>query len=82
MKKKTYKKEKLINIDRYPKPDWAVQQIVRANGLIEDICSHGVGHPNKEFVLEHDREGIIGLGIHGCDGCCSKLIRDMREGKI
>lgn len=50
------------------KPLWVVEQIVRQNGLVEDICEHGVGHPNPEWLKAHGREID---GIHGCDGCCS-----------
>lgn len=54
---------------KYTKPKWAVQQITRASGLIEDICEHGVGHPNQVWLDEHPDEAH--WGIHGCDGCCS-----------
>jgi hypothetical protein len=57
---------------KYNKPDWAVKQIVRANGLIEDVCEHGVGHPNRDWMKLHDPDGEKGCGIHGCDGCCIK----------
>lgn len=49
-------------------PTWAVQQITRLGGLVEDICEHGVGHPNKEYLKQHKQQGC---GIHGCDGCCN-----------
>lgn len=78
-----------------PKPDWAVQQIVRETGLIEDVCKHGIGHPNKASIKEMDKKykGSKGAwGIHGCDGCCleaktrakkaSKIIKKMeKQGK-
>lgn len=32
-------------------------------GIMERICSHGVGHPDPDDVLNEDR-------VHGCDGCC------------
>lgn len=36
----------------------------RADGRIEWVCTHGVGHtvwcPNENY-------------IHGCDGCCRQL---------
>ena len=57
---------------KYKKPKWAVQQITRASGLVEDICEHGVGHPNEEWLQQHDFHGDLGFGVHGCDGCCSK----------
>jgi len=55
----------------YPKPDWAVNQIVRASGLVEDICEHGIGHPNISWLKLHDPDGEKGYSIHGCDGCCA-----------
>ena len=33
------------------------QKIKRADGRIEYVCEHGVGHGNH---------------IHGCDGCCRR----------
>ena len=30
---------------------------IRADGRVEYICEHGVGHGNH---------------VHGCDGCCSR----------
>lgn len=57
---------------KYKKPDWAVDQIVRASGLVEDICEHGIGHPNKEWLEEHDPNDKFKWSVHGCDGCCSK----------
>jgi hypothetical protein len=52
----------------YKKPDWAVDQIIRENGVVEDICKHGVGHPNLEYLKERPND----KGIHGCceDSCC------------
>lgn len=54
----------------YPIPDWAVGQLERETGLIEDVCEHGVGHPNATWLEKND--GKRKLGVHGCDGCCSK----------
>ena len=56
--------------DKYPQPAWAVNQIVRETGLVEDVCEHGVGHPNREWLRVHDPDGSKMLGVHGCDGCC------------
>lgn len=33
----------------------------------ENVCPHGIGHVAPESIRED------GDGIHGCDGCCSKL---------
>jgi hypothetical protein len=61
-----------IEIDQklYPRPSWAVNQIVRSNGLVEDICEHGIGHPNTGFLKLHDPNGELGYACHGCDLCC------------
>ena len=50
-------------------------RIVRASGLIEWECDHGVGHPDLNSV---ERMGD-GWAIHGCDGCCG---RDDFPGKL
>jgi hypothetical protein len=54
---------------KYPMPPWAVQQIVRGDRpdkCVEDICKHGVGHPNREWSKGKDDWHTV----HGCDGCC------------
>jgi len=60
------------NIDqtRYPMPDWAVRQVIRTSGLVENVCKHGVGHPHPASVKEFEDRGIMSMGVHGCDGCC------------
>ena len=55
---------------KYSKPDWADGQTTRMSGLVEDTCSHGVGHPNREWLERHPDKPE--LGTHGCDGCCNK----------
>lgn len=60
-------------ISRYEMPKWAVQQYGRVGGLVEDICRHGIGHPNPEWLAENDPTGKRHLDIHGCDGCCSGM---------
>jgi hypothetical protein len=39
-------------------------------GIMERICSHGVGHPDPD-----DIKIITGAdnGSHGCDGCCIRF---------
>lgn len=44
------------------------RRLTRESGLIEDVCEHGVGHPNAEWLRAHPEHD----GTHGCDGCCSK----------
>ncbi len=58
------------------RPDWAIDQVTRASGLVEDIYKHGIGHPNVEWVAVNDHEGYMALGIHGCDGCCTPRKED------
>lgn len=70
------------------KAEWAKNQTVRASGLVEDVCEHGVGHPNKDWLKQYDPDGERGFGIHGCCGCCSctskqgvyDAIKKLREG--
>jgi len=45
-----------------------IQQIIRETGLVEDICEHGVGHPNPKSLKKMPE----GFDIHGCCGCCLK----------
>ena len=42
------------------------------NGLMERICGHGIGHPDPDALPFYEERGIGGMGVHGCDGCCSK----------
>lgn len=50
---------------------WAIQQIKRETGLVEDVCAHGVGHPNAGCLV-YIAELRLGehWAVHGCDGCC------------
>lgn len=62
----------MTNIKKnYKAPEWAIQQVIRSSGLVEDICEHGVGHPNREWIEAHP-DAPEWLQIHGCDGCCNK----------
>lgn len=50
------------------------QQIMRSSTLIEDICAHGVGHPNPDSAAYLNwRDKAEHWGIHGCDGCCGPI---------
>lgn len=53
---------------KWKKPKWAIQQIFRDNGVIEDICEHEIGHPNKEWL---DKYPSPHNSLHFCDGCCT-----------
>jgi len=63
---------------KYQKPEWAVGQVTRLSGLVEDTCKHGVGHPNSKWLADHPKLGH--LSIHGCDGCCSRRSSDSSKG--
>ena len=59
---------------KYKMEKWSVQQIVRADGRVEDICKHGVGHPNIHYLGDLEDQGkLTHQGIHGCDGCCEHI---------
>ena len=57
---------------KYPRPEWAIQQIFRMSGLLENVDSIGVGHPSEEFVKKNgwDESWLI----HGCHDniCCGE----------
>lgn len=38
-------------------------------GLMERVCSHGVGHPDPDTARFNDRIGLKSANIHGCCGC-------------
>lgn len=43
-------------------------------GMMERICPHGVGHPDRDEIAFRERAGLETeyFGMHGCDGCCLK----------
>jgi hypothetical protein len=49
-------------------------KILRASGLVERQCEHGIGHPDPDsvayFKLLNGDHRRMWLGVHGCDGCC------------
>ena len=63
----------------YEQPDWAIGQTIRASGLVEDECEHGVGHPNKMWLKEHSDEAH--WEVHGCDGCCTRKNTNRKKAK-
>lgn len=55
-------------MDKAKRPKgWRV--VKRLSGLIEWTCPHGVGHPAP--IKKNEKLIAKGLGVHGCDGCCS-----------
>ena len=61
-------------VTKYPAPNWAVGQVTRINGLVEDTCKHGVGHPNADFlsINSQGKDWMKAYSTHGCDGCCGE----------
>ena len=43
------------------------EYIRRADGRVEQICEHDVGHTVYDSTL------APWMLIHGCDGCCAKV---------
>jgi len=65
--------EDIQPLRRYKKPEWAVTQVIREEGLVEDVCIHGVGHPNKQWLQENPL--IANNHVHACciKECCTSL---------
>lgn len=38
--------------------------------ILERICPHGIGHPDKDSALYLESIGQGHQNVHGCDGCC------------
>lgn len=54
---------------KYDKP--SKEFLVRADGRIEWLCEHGVGHTVWYPELSES--------VHGCDGCCAELVMPKTE---
>ena len=39
-------------------------------GIMERICSHGIGHPDIDSAAFLSKIGRSDENVHGCDGCC------------
>lgn len=50
--------------------DWPM--VIRASGLTERVCPHGIGHPDPDSLAWMEGDGYMGFDIHGCDGCCAE----------
>lgn len=42
-------------------------------GIMERICSHGVGHPDPDDYICNQNEWER---VHGCDGCCASEVTE------
>lgn len=51
----------------------APRQYREDRGFIEQVCKHGIGHPDHDTLLflwgKHGGR-FEELAVHGCDGCC------------
>lgn len=44
-------------------------------GLMERICTHGIGHPDPDDLAYRESRlpgSSWAWGVHGCDGCCTR----------
>lgn len=46
------------------------QRIHRADGRVELVCPHGIGHVSKRLT-ETRRRWQDWMQVHSCDGCCA-----------
>ena len=59
------------------------QQILRASGLIEDQCEHGIGHTNPDSAAFFNwLHGQQTYGVHGCDGCCGPVPESQKRSRF
>lgn len=61
------------SLELYPPAPWAKKRVVRVRGgtvVVEDICEHEIGHPNRSWLDSMSLSVRRYEGIHGCDGCC------------
>jgi hypothetical protein len=60
----------------------------RETGLVELVCSHGVGHPARGSAIYQNLARGHEPGTwetHGCDGCCVDLeweLADLEQGLL
>lgn len=48
-------------------------------GLAERFCAHGIGHSDPDSVAFYSRQGTLGMGVHGCDGCCRGTYEEIQN---
>lgn len=42
----------------------------RADGRMERLCPHGIGHPDSDAASFQAKTRGQWVWVHGCDGCC------------
>lgn len=45
-------------------------------GILERICTHGIGHPDHDSALYLESIGQGFENVHGCCGCCGSYEDD------
>lgn len=58
------------NPSRHKMVKW--KMTIRASGLVERLCKHGIGHPDPDSLTYFEGLDVKYqyLAVHGCDGCC------------
>jgi hypothetical protein len=51
----------------------------KPHGFAERFCPHGIGHSDPDSVAFYARQGVHGMGIHGCDGCCNGTYEEIQN---
>ena len=51
-------------------------------GILERICSHGIGHPDPDQIHFWNAIGRSYEARHGCDGCCVGKFDEWQGGVI
>jgi len=49
-------------------------------GIMERVCTHGVGHPDPDETALKGPNGWA-EAVHGCDGCCVDTVYDFPTGE-
>ena len=74
-------KKKVGEPQIFKRPDWAIDQDIGDDYALEDVCKHGVGHPNREYLDSLPEDEARLMGIHTCCGCCSGKNQDKWQAK-
>jgi len=63
--RKTKTKLKKSNTNKF---DFLIYDLVREDGRLERVCSHGIGHTVGHLDSKQLKDEY--MWVHGCDGCC------------
>ena len=57
----------------HPMNTWPVA--LRAYGIADRVCTHGIKHPDPDSITYLDRRApLIDFTKHRCDGCCGSPV--------